>query len=62
MGTAHDHDRALLDRLCLLRALYARRGGQDRVPIMSLAEAIRHADALLETPAASSTPITPTTH
>jgi hypothetical protein len=61
MGTAHDHDRALLDRLCLLRALYARRGDQDRVPIMSLVEAIRHAETLLATPAASSTPITPTT-
>lgn len=62
METAHDHDRALLDRLCLLRALYARRGDQDRVPIMSLVEAIRHAEALFAAPASTFIPTPRTIH
>jgi hypothetical protein len=61
MEPAHDQDRALFDRLCLLRALYARRGDRDRVAVMSLVEAIRHAEALLAAPVPSSTEPT-TTH
>jgi len=38
MNTAHDHDRALLDRLCLLRALYAQRGDRDAVSCISIAD------------------------
>jgi len=50
MNTAHDHDRALLDRLCLLRALYAQRGDRDAVSCISIADIIRHAEALLTEP------------
>ena len=50
MNTAHDHDRALLDRLCLLRSLYAHRGDRDTVSCMSIADVIRHAEALLSEP------------
>ncbi|HEX5039449.1 MAG TPA: hypothetical protein VFW95_04895 [Candidatus Limnocylindria bacterium] len=50
MNTAHDHDRALLDRLCLLRALYAQRGDRDTVSCISIADVIRHAEELLSEP------------
>jgi hypothetical protein len=50
MDTAHDRDHALLDRLCDLRALYVRRGDQDAVSCISIADVIRHAEALLSEP------------
>ena len=56
MNTAHDHDRALLDRLCLLRALYAHRGDRDTVSCISIADIIRHAEALLSEPPQPSAP------
>ena len=48
-------DRALFERLCLLRALYARRGSLDRASVMSVEGAIRYAETLL----AFSRPATP---
>ena len=50
MDTAHHHDRALFDRLCMLRALYAQRGDRDTVSCISIADVIRHAEALLSDP------------
>ncbi|MGH2444525.1 MAG: hypothetical protein ACRDGD_00570 [Candidatus Limnocylindria bacterium] len=43
----------LFERLCLLRALYARRGPRDRDAVMSVADALRYAEALLARSAAS---------
>jgi hypothetical protein len=40
-------DRALFERICLLRALYARRGPLDAATVMSVEGAIRYAETLL---------------
>jgi hypothetical protein len=55
MEPAHD-DRSLFERLCLLRALYARRGDRDRLGVTSLLEAMRHAEVLLARSEPSATP------
>lgn len=44
---------SLFERLCLLRALYARRGSRDRDGAMSIAEALRYAESLFNRSAAS---------
>lgn len=54
MDTAHDHDRILFERLCLLRSLYVHRGDQDSTSSISTADAMRHAEELLEAPRPSS--------
>jgi hypothetical protein len=55
MDPAHATDQARFDRLCLLRALYARRGDRDRVSCISLDEMIRRAEAeLASRPSAAS--------
>ena len=51
-ATPRDQHR-LLDRLCMLRALYARRGPRDRVGIISTDDVIRYAETLLSRSAAS---------
>ncbi|MGH2416801.1 MAG: hypothetical protein ACRDFY_00570 [Candidatus Limnocylindria bacterium] len=40
-------DRVLFEQLCLLRALYARRGSLDGASVMSVEGAIRYAETLL---------------
>ena len=40
-------DRVAFERLCLLRALYARRGPLDSANVMSVEGAIRYAETLL---------------
>jgi hypothetical protein len=55
MEPSHD-DRSLFERLCLLRALYARRGEQDRLGVTSLVEAMRRAEVLLARPEPSISP------
>ena len=42
--------RTLFERLCLYRQLYARRGPQDRLPVVTVAEAMRHATVALGAP------------
>lgn len=50
---APDDPRSLFERLCLLRALYERRGDQDRESVLSVEEAVRYAETLLARSAAS---------
>jgi hypothetical protein len=40
-------DRELFEQLCSMRALYARRGERDTAVVMTVAEAIRHANRLM---------------
>ena len=47
-STPRTPDARLFERLCLLRALYERRGDQDRIAEMSVEEAIGYAEARLE--------------
>ena len=51
-ATPIDH-RDLFERLCLLRALYARRGPRDTSAVISVSAAIRYGEALLARSAAS---------
>jgi len=47
MDASPTDDRLLFERLCLLRALYARRGPRDAAPVISVADAVRHGQELL---------------
>ena len=51
MNATPNDDRRLFERLCLLRALYGRRGPRDSVSVMSVSAAIGYAQALLTRPA-----------
>ena len=51
-ATPRDQHR-LFDWLCMLRALYARRGPRDRVGIISTQDVIRYGETLLSRSAAS---------
>jgi hypothetical protein len=42
--------RSLFERLCLYRQLYARRGPQDRMAVITVADVIRHASVALDAP------------
>lgn len=54
MNGRTDTHRHLFERLCFYRALYARRGPQDRTGVVTIAEAIRSASAALAAPAPAS--------
>ena len=54
MDTDHD-DHSRFERLCLLRALYARRGERDRLSVISLDDAMRIATSALLEPDPTST-------
>ncbi len=53
MNAPPTDDRRLFERLCLLRALYQRRGPRDSVSVMSVSAAIGYAQALITRSAAN---------
>ena len=55
MNATRNDRRWLFEHLCLLRALYARRGPQDRAGVISVDDAVRYAETLLARSAASTT-------
>ena len=56
--SATNEQRQRFERLCLYRALYSRSGPRDTVSVMSLADAMRHAEALLVQLAGHAAPAT----
>jgi hypothetical protein len=49
-------DRELFEQLCRYRALYVRRGERDATVVMTLADAIQHANRLMAEPAVPARP------
>lgn len=50
MNATRGDDRRLFERLCLLRALYARRGRRDVEAVMSVMDAVRYGQWLMARP------------
>lgn len=51
MNAIRGDDGRLFERLCLLRALYARRSRRDAQPVISVSDAVRYGEWLLSRPA-----------